>query len=198
MPWSSIEVSRRKHGRRTGYGVARRCDAIRTVRATAAASWNHVGGHRVSSLLLVIRPNLPRVQQLHAESVRECGLDVRLVLLVIPHRRPRDHTPWRRRICPAPRSGATRDELRCDGSSSRDSDRGDGVRGRHPRGGLRGRRGGGHALGGGVAALWVPRKGRRGVLQQVWPADVIHFAGWCVSSICAKRVMAGRLTTGDL
>src|SRR5881409_4109761 len=116
MPWSYIEVEWETHGRRTGFGVARRRDVLRTVRATAAASWDRVGRHRIASLLLVVRPNLPRVQQLHAESVRERGVDVRLVLLVIPHRRCRNHTPWRRRICVAPRPRATPDGLRCDGS----------------------------------------------------------------------------------
>src|SRR5437899_18278 len=114
MPWSYIEVEWEKHGRRTGFGVARRRDVLRTVGATAAASWDRLGRHRIASLLLVVRPNLPRIQQLHAESVRECGVDVRLVLLVVPHRCRRNLTPWRRRICLAPRPRTTRDELRCD------------------------------------------------------------------------------------
>src|SRR3989449_9071579 len=177
IPWSSIEAERWKHGLRTGDGVARWCDAFRAIRPTAAASWDRFGRHRIASLLPVVRPNLPRVQQLHAESVRECGVDVRLVLLVIPHRRRRNHTPWRRRICVAPRPRATPDGLRCDGSSSCDSDRGDGIRGRHARGGLRRRWGRRLARAREVPEPRIPRNGRRGVLPQMGAADGVHPAG---------------------
>src|SRR3989442_2832979 len=114
-------------GRRTRCGDARGCDTLWTVRSAAAATRDRIPDRGISSLSLVLHPDLLGVQQFHGESVREHGLDVRLVLLVVPDRptgHPYDRHP-RLRAASGPRPSPR--QLRRDGSIAGDSNRGDGV-----------------------------------------------------------------------
>src|SRR2546425_5105745 len=74
-------------GRRTQCGDARGGDTLWTVRSAAAATRDRIPDRGISSLSLVLHPDLLGVQQFHGESVREPGLDVRFVLLVVADRR---------------------------------------------------------------------------------------------------------------